>query len=160
MAIIDRTLVQRLIQTQLATLQGGGVVDVVMPGEEDPETSQRWVKLVAIDFAPVRGQKANVPATSDVPEHAAITVAMSVFCAPSLVALSSGALTMAISHVCAAMEQQTLRDAPTNHQVDLHSATVSNDAPADNEQPAILSAGITIDGQVCRTSGTSLIAVP
>jgi len=159
MAVIDRTLVQRLIQTQLQTLQGAGVVDVVFPGEADPESSQRWTRLVAIDYAAVTGSKPNNPAVSDHAEMAGVTIALSVVCMPSLMSLSSGALTMAITHVCAAMESQTLRDVDSNHQLDLHRASIAVDATADAEQPGMQSAGITINAMVCRTAGSTLITV-
>lgn len=160
MAKIDRTMVQRLIQTQLSALSAGGVCDVLFPGDEDKEDSTRWVRLVAIDFDPIPGSKPNDVAVSDHPEYARLTVTLSVYCAPSLMKQSSGALSSALSHLGVNIEHVCLRDSGTTHQVDLGRMQISFDKPGHGEQAGIASAGVSIDGMVCRQAGETLITTP
>lgn len=153
MALLDQTVITRLVATRLRTASG---VSVVLPGDPDPERSAKWCRLLAVD---VRPNVRNIHA--DEPAHAAVLVVCAVMVSvASLNTRTSGsayAASSAAASIAKVLDMAYLADG--DHALQLERAIVEPETTAD-EQRSVVSASFSVEGYAQRNTGTSLETHP
>jgi len=143
-AIIDRGMVAKLLHTQAATTT---TLTVVGRRQPDPDVNA-WVRSLGLQItreARVRG--------SDESDNADFTARYQVVAGPGLA--NAWALDTAVALFIAAMNEQTMRDVSTTHQVDIQTVDDSADSTFDGEAK-LEAQEVVITGKCSRTSGVTV----
>lgn len=143
-ALIDQGLVARLVVTQLATVSG---LTVRALREPEPE-SDAYVVMRPLMLE----RRPRTRGASGEPDLADLQVRLEVVVGTSKANVY--ALDTAIQRVVEALDEQTLRDVPTSHQVDLYRVQ-GGDAEVDEER-RLIAARLEIAGVVQRESGRTV----
>lgn len=166
MALIDHSIVERLIVARLNTaLDGTGIV-LLLRNDPEPtsdatadggENIDKWARLMAIRQNPVRRQRDNAGIAGSEPDHAQIIVRVQVFASIAVQDQSAYAIDHVAATVAAALAEQTLTDGA--HSIDLYQPEIVIDDDVD-EQRRIATGAVIVAGRACRASGATLETHP
>lgn len=155
MAIIDPTIVKRLFETQLQTVDAAIVAasNIFFAGQGVPDGLDRWIKVTMFKLMPQRMmRRSDEPAVSD------LVIMIMCHCSRSQMQLNSSSLASVMAAVGAAMmAPKSLDDTDTSHRVELLTAE-PNDLGEIDAQRGICAGVVTVTGLVCRTSGSTMLA--
>lgn len=156
MATIDPTVIKKLVETQLLTVDALVIpaAGIFVAGDPEPDGLTRWIRLVAIDIHDQERPRAG--AASDEPDHADVVVAINCCASAQRMRENRGALSCIMAEVKRVMGQATLLDAPTTHQLDLVSCRTAPDRDVDDLRLAATGA-VICEGVATRLSGTSML---
>ncbi len=163
MALIDHSIVERLIATQLNSALPSTIL-ALFRGDPEPtpdatanggDNIDRWSRLLQVRQMPIPRQRNNSGVSGAEPDHAEIVVTVQVEVSMEALAASNLSITRVATEVSLALSEQTLSDASTTHTVDLYRAEITIDPEAD-EQKQIATGAVIVTGTACRQSGATV----
>lgn len=154
MAVIDDVIISRLLSAKCETITVPAI-HWVYPGRQIPDAVPRFARIVwSLD----REHQQRSVSGLDYAAHGQITISILIGCSPERMGESWHAPAEVAAAIAAGIGEASLADDATTHRIDLGPAKVEHGLESDT-QPAITASQITIIGQVCRVSGSTLASV-
>ena len=146
MVIIDRGTIQRLLETRLESVNAD--VAVRHAGEEDANASV-WCRPGAMRLRRLPRQRTDIE-----PEFADFEYEVHVYCSRAAMVASAFAISNALQRVASVFIGETIRDAPSSHQVDVLS--VDDEGGGADVERGIYFGTLLVRGVCQRVTGATI----